>query len=263
MIGMFYRNVKLLGSWTIRVVTLVLSSQRVQAMLPAGLVLGPQDHTPPGTHPVRLYFASPMAGRMTMWPPGVLGMDDYREHVIGIPFVHRCSSPLPGPWMGPFYFMPRILLDNWGSALGGNMFWAFEKELAQIDREPGFYRVRNLYDRRPLVDIGWQPNGPWQPARSAPNFGPSIDIMDQPLVFRTLWTANFTMHWSTAMVRSIRSRLEVHEPYVPHMPPGRFDSSGLRGSINGSYELRISWATSMPYYPEFRPMLQALGSEVY
>jgi hypothetical protein len=71
------------------------------------------------------------------------------------------------------------------------------------------------------------------------------------------------MHWSTAMVRSIRSRVEIHEPYAPHMPVGRFDSSGLRRSAIGSYELRISWATSMPYYPEFRPLLQALGSEVY
>jgi hypothetical protein len=259
MIGMLYRNLKLLGSWTVRVATLVLPREQVAAMLPSGLVLGPQRLTPRGTHPLRLSFATPFAARMTHWPPGFLGMHDYREHVIGIPFVYRSGTPA----YGPFYFMPRLLLDNAGSALGGNMFWGFEKELCQIECRPGLFRARDLFDGHPLLELRWQPNGRWRPAQEARNFRPSMNITDQPLVFRTLWNANFTHYWSTAMVRSVRSRVEIREPYVPHMPVGRFDSAGLRSSVNGSYELRVTWATSLPYYPEVRPLLQALGSEVF
>lgn len=51
-----FAAVNLVGDFLARCVTLAWPSEIVRGFLPYGTTLGPQQLTPPGTHPVMLFF---------------------------------------------------------------------------------------------------------------------------------------------------------------------------------------------------------------
>lgn len=248
-----YRTIKLVGRWTIRVATLVLPTAHVRAMLPWGLELGAQDLTEPGTHPVRLYFGHPVHATMT-FPPRVMTMD-YCEQVLGVPYVRRSTGMVRGGASGPFYYMPRLWLNNAMAISGGLLWWGMEKRAAQIEPGENTYRVGTQgQPSRPLLEAGWEYTGEYEPALGVPNFQAHRTMMDQPLIMQgfaslgpLLVGSSFTMTWGAAMVRSIRSRVQIYQPYVPGLPVGCFDSVGLDEAVLGAFELQTPWELALPY----------------
>ncbi len=70
------------GDATMRIVTLVFPSDDVRRLLPVGLDLGAQGVTPPGTHPVILFFMDVFRAEMSF--PTLLPNMTYHEHSIGV-----------------------------------------------------------------------------------------------------------------------------------------------------------------------------------
>jgi len=212
-----YRLMKLIGYWRIQVVSLKLPRANVIAMLPDGIALGEAPGVDPGYHPVRLYFNSVVA---TMsFPPGFPTII-YSEHVTGIPYTYRTSTPYRGAYDGPFYYMPHVWTStNWGGvmALGGRPFWGIPKTLGRftsddpelspppwwggpLDAGIGRHYVQlaepygdvilsdniSLHDNR-ILGLDWDAAEPYFPVdseRGKSEFFRQREIMDQPLLMR-------------------------------------------------------------------------------
>jgi hypothetical protein len=140
-----YDTITLDGEGTFRGVTLSLPTGQVRRMLPAGLELGDQRVTPPGTHPVILLFNDLFRAHMNI--PSLLPSLTYNEHTIGIPYSYVTRGPLTGSTPGPYYYMPSLELDNLSAILGGRLFWGYNKRLAHFESTAGRYTIRDGRDR--------------------------------------------------------------------------------------------------------------------
>ena len=80
-----FAAVNLHGDGTMRGVTVALPSDRVSDFLPAGMKLGEQNVSPPGTHPVILFFHDMFRAQMSI--PMLLPNMTYHEHSVGVPFT--------------------------------------------------------------------------------------------------------------------------------------------------------------------------------
>lgn len=255
-----WQFVQLVGDGDIRCATLVLPTPQVRALLPWGLDLEPQTLTPPGTHPVVMFFQDMLRAHMTV--PTLLPSMSYHEQVVGIPFV-RCQT-VAGPVPGPFFYMPNLFLDDWLAILGGRLYWGFAKQYAQYEVTRGRYAARDAYG--PLVALDHEPTGRWRPASEMPNFEPwcrpRTGIMCQPLIamlpmgMGPLFVASdFEKHWPSAQVRPLTTRVHIHRSFVPALPTGAFPrhgpAPGLDRTVVGSFQVRARWRLTLPYLPEW------------
>ena len=87
-----FAAVNLHGDGTMRGVTVALPRDRVSDFLPAGMKLGEQSVSPPGTHPVILFFHDMFRAQMSI--PTLLPNMTYREHSVGVPFTYISPDAL-------------------------------------------------------------------------------------------------------------------------------------------------------------------------
>jgi hypothetical protein len=253
-------NVQLVGSALMRGVTLTLPTRRVEELLPTGMRLRGQDLTPPGTHPLVLFFYHIFRAHMTIPTP----MPDltYYEQIVGVPFVDVVGdfpNPVPG---GPFFFMPQLLLTDYLATLGGRLYWGFAKDLAQITETERSYEVRGL-DGRPLIKLELEHTGDAKPVRDYPHFERMQKVLDQPLVSQVplgvgpyFVASDFSKVWSSARMRPMTTVVHIAEEFVPGLPTGRFPIHGRAPGIDvdvlGSYEFVTDWTQSL-IYPTWFP----------
>ncbi len=248
-----YNDVRLIGDGVIRGATLVLPTQTVQDLLPHGLVLGPQTLTPPGTHPVVLFFNDLFRAHMNI--PTLLPNMTYHEQVVGVPFAYVTRS-IAGP-SGPFFFMPQLWLDNVLATLGGLLFWGFAKRLARFTVTADRYAAVDE-SGRPLISLDFEPVGEPAPLSQFPLFEPLRQLMDQPLVSQLpaamgplFACSDFAKNWHTARVRPLRSAVHIARAFVPGLPCGRFPETDLHPGIDespfGAYEIHSQWSQGLIY----------------
>lgn len=246
-----YRTIKLVGQWSLLASTVPLPKDEVRAMLPRGLVLGDQDLTPPGTHPVAFYFGFQGDAHMTF--PRFF-TKSYREALVGIPFTYRRGLLRKKTCCGPFFYMPRLLLDSALMTFGGRFGWGFEKVMARFWTLPNSYSVSSLLGDHALTSLDYEAAGEFRPALEVPTFAPQITLQDQPLIGQApaglgpfFECSNYNKIWSQAVVRPIKTVTRVTEPFVPGLRVGTFEAGGIDTSPLGSYELRAPWELTLPY----------------
>lgn len=253
--------INLNGNGTMRGVTLALPSDRVRDLLPAGLELGPQTVSPPGTHPVILFFHDMFRAQMSI--PTLLPNMTYREHSIGVPFSYITPGGLTPGHPGPYYFMPRLYLDNFNATLGGLLFWGFPKVMGSFLVTADRYTITDLSGER-LTSLAWYNDAAkgHKPIAAYPHFEPVRQMLSQPIISMMpaslgpfFILSDFDKKWDVATVRPLRTALEVDVEYVPGYAGGRYPaqgwSPGIDESVLGSYELRAPWRLSLPYPPLF------------
>jgi hypothetical protein len=252
--------VNLHGDGTMRGVTLALPTARVRDFLPAGLELGEQTVTPPGTHPVILFYHDMI--RATMSIPSLLPSMTYHEHSVGVPFAYMARGASGNRSLGPYYFMPRLYLDNFLAVIGGLWFWGFAKQPASFVVTENSYSISSPDGRR-LTSLSWESTSEHRPIREFPNFEPVRQMLMQPMISMLpaalgpfFFLSNFDKDWERATVRPLRTALEVDVEYVPSFTGGRYPnegrSSGIDESVLGSYELRAPWRLGLLYPPGLR-----------
>ncbi|MCK6590580.1 MAG: acetoacetate decarboxylase family protein, partial [Polyangiaceae bacterium] len=134
-----YNEIRLVADSIQRCVTLIWPTEVVERLLPVGMRLGEQCLTPPGTHPVNLFFHDMI--RVHMNTPTLLPHMTYNEHVVGIPFVYTTRNWLNWVSSGPFYYMPILLLDDVFAMSGGRLWWGFPKSPARFRTTRDSYLV--------------------------------------------------------------------------------------------------------------------------
>jgi hypothetical protein len=253
-----FNFVNLSGTGTMRGVTLALPTDRVREMLPKGLDLGPQNITPPGTHPIMLGFHDMF--RLHLSIPSLLPNMTYREHSVGIPFAYVTNDgPLTPASPGPYFFMPILLLDNIWATMGGVMFWGLPKRLATFSADATHYRVL-AGDGTPLTSASWEESGEYRPVSEYTYFEPVRQALMQPLIGMVplsmgpfFVVADFPKRWDVATLRPLHTITDVYTDYVLNYPSGRYPargrSPGIDESVMGSFELRTPWMMSAPYPP--------------
>jgi hypothetical protein len=245
-----------IGDGLTRVVTVALPCSKVRTLLPSGLTLGEQDVTPPGTHPVVFLFHGFTECQWSF--PTMLGSMNFHEQTAGIPFTYVWGN------LGPYYFMPKLYLDNAFVQMSGRWLWGLDKELAIMEATGSRYTVNSLAGRR-LVSLSWSTheNNGHRDIAGYPEFEPVRRMLSQKLI--TVFPAavgpwftltDFDRRWKLATVRPLRTWLEVDASYMPGLEGGCYpglDGSPENACVPGSYELNAPWWLSFPYRPMTSP----------
>jgi len=250
------------GEADTRGVTLALPIDRVRNLLPDGLELCPQEVTPKGTHPVIVFFQDMF--RVVLSVPTLLPSRTYREYCMGVPFSCISTRSITPGYPGPYFFMPKLYLDDPWPTITGVLGWGFPKRFASMMVTAERYDVSDLPGRR-LTSLSWKPDsgGNYRPVANWPNFAPIRAMLDQPLISMApaslgpfFILSDFDRNWDAALVAPMQTALDVDIEFVPGFQPGRYPASdwspGIDGSVLGSYDLRVPWRLSLPYPPLFR-----------
>ena len=263
--------VNLHGEGCFRGLTLALPTAQVLRFLPAGLVLGPQDVTPPGTHPVILSFNALYRAEMSV--PTLLPSLTYHEFTFGVPYSYlragrlgRALGALAGRRdttpHGPYYYMPRLFLDSVLATLGGLLFWGYAKKLARFTVGADRFAIQGE-DGAPQVSLAFSAQGEPQPVGHFPHFAAVQAMLDQPLVSQLpaalgpiFVVADFDKQWQQARLRPLATQVQVQDEFVPGFGPGNHPAGGASAGIDvavlGSYELTAPWQLGMPHAPLLR-----------
>lgn len=237
-------------------IALALPSSKVRNLLPAGLELGDQDVTPRGTHP--LIFLCHHFSECQFSFPNPLRSMNFHEQTVGIPFTFIREGAGAPCERGPYYFMPKLYLDDLWVLLNGRFWWGFNKELAIVCANDGRYTVTSRSGHR-LISLEWSARGESDHASIGyVGFAPIREMLSQALVsicpaalgpFFSL--TDFDRRWNLATVRPNDSILEVAPSYMPGFDGGLFTESGHSGGtgtfILGSFEIFGPWWLSLPY----------------
>ncbi len=249
------------GDATTRGVTLAMPLDDVRNLLPSGLEPGPQCVTPPGTHPVILYFHDFLRGGFSF--PNPFPRMGYREYSLGVPHVYLTQDSITPGHPGPWYFVPRLFLDNPFPVITGLLGWGFAKRLASIEVTADHYTVSDFSGRK-LTSLAWDPSvvGDFKPVGQWPNFVPIRAMLDQPVISQVplgfgpfFIGSNFDRDWDVAMLKPMQTAVNVDIELLIGCPCGRYPASGwgpgIDQSVLGSWELQAPWRLSMPYPPLF------------
>lgn len=248
-----------LGDGITRCAVLAIPSANVRSLLPANLELGDQNVAPTGTHPVVMLFHGFIHCQFSF--PTFLQPMRFHEQTFGIPFTRvRASNYAPGG-AGPYYFMPRLYLDDPWVWMIGRTYWGFEKEMAIVNASESSYTVTSLAGQR-LASLRWSNGGndPRPAMEDYHDFDPLRLMLSQPLISfspvvqGTVPTlTDFGRNWNLATVRPIQSVLEIDRSYMQGFEGGRYvlsgDSVRSTPSLLASYELSAPWWLSFPYFP--------------
>jgi hypothetical protein len=249
-----------IGDAITRGITLVLALPEVRALLPASLELGEQDVTPEGTHPVIFLFHGFSNCQFSI--PTLLQSLNFHEQTVGIPFTYvRAGIGVPDTF-GPYYFMPKLYLDDlWVSMIGRN-FWGFDKELAKVDVAADRYAV-SAGNGRQLASLTWsvpENDDDYLAAAMCPAFAATRRMLSQPLITQFpaaigpfFVLTDFDRRWNLAKVRPLRTVLEVDPSYMSGFDGGCFvageRSEDADSAAPAAYELVGPWWLSYPYQP--------------
>jgi hypothetical protein len=182
----------------------------------------------------------------------------FHEQTLGIPFV--CVSAAPGlPAAGPYYFMPKLYLDDrWNLFIGRN-FWGFNKELARVRVNAGSYTVTSMTGRR-LAGLTWSVSGdePRPAIGGYEQFESVRKMLSQtPLSFSPAAVGpiptltDFDRSWNLGTVRRLRAVLDIDAAYCPRFSGGHYETADETGQASGwpalAFEVSAQWWLSYPY----------------
>jgi hypothetical protein len=258
-----FSAINLGGDGVFRGVTLAVPKARVEALLPPGLALGPQDVTPPGTHPVIASYNDLTRAQMSV--PSLLPVLNYNEYTLGIPYSYIARGGLNRNSPGPYYYMPKLFLNSTLAVIGGVGFWGFRKDPAFFHVGDDRFVIRTQREQT-LTSLAWTPTGKFKPINEYPNFEPVRRMLDQPLISQVpplggpiYVVSDFDRRWEVATVRPLEITITIDEDFVPDCRSfasctiGRGTTApGIDESPLGSYELVAPWRLSLPYLPIMR-----------
>ena len=245
------------GSGVMRNVTLELPTPLVRSFLPPGLELGAQNMTRSGTHPVIMGFHYMIDEQTSL--PSLMPPLTYSEHSMGIPYCY-VTYGVPSPYApGPFFYMPKLFVNNALAALGGRMFWGYNKELATIGNTENSFTVYNALNQ-PVLSLHYELVGEPKPVTAYRDFPLQQQAISQPLVSHWPFglgpwyvAAGFPKVWQVATLQPMRAVVDIHAEYVSGLGTGRYPptghSSGIDSSVVGSYVLNAPFELSYPYFP--------------
>jgi hypothetical protein len=164
---------------------------------------------------------------------------------------------------GPFFFMPRLNLDNFLATAGGLLWWGFAKQLAHITVTRNRYSVAERDSGAPLISLDFEPTGDYQPLPRLPHLEPVRRMLDQPILSQLplgigpyfVWS-DFDKHWPTARVRPLSTVVTISQEFVQGLPNGRYPAEGRCQGIDqlvlGSYEIRTQWRQGLIHPSAFQ-----------
>ncbi|MBZ5710483.1 NAD(P)-binding protein [Nannocystis pusilla] len=251
------------GTLDARVAVLVLPSETVRQLLPAGLELAPQPVVPSGWHPVYLFFSHEI---FRAW----FGTMDYEELLIGVPWV-QISDP-KASYPGPFIYMPRLYLNELLPCELGVHMYGWEKQMGTLNV---------VGDGSPKVQFTVTPKGGSAPAvtgefTEVPGVGPksSADVrnflivrqlFEQPTISQALHiidpnsfnsphagpflAANNILQADdpSATIQPLAATITIGASLTPPgIPPGTYRVPSLVDAELGAFRIRCPQAISLP-----------------
>jgi hypothetical protein len=144
------------GNGLTRGIALALPSSKVRNLLPAGLELGNQNVSPRGTHPL-VFLCHDFSECQFSFPNPMRSMN-FHEQTVGIPFTFIPEGACAPAARGPYYFMPKLYLDDLWVWMNGTYWWGFNKEIAIIDENSSRYTVTSTNGPR-LLTLEWSIRG--------------------------------------------------------------------------------------------------------
>ncbi len=229
-----------------------VASDFLQSLLPADLVLAPQNFTPTGQHPLLLMFnntwlkTNPNLERIATVEN--IGLDlNYFEFIVMIPYVQFKNPQYNGK--GPYCFLPILYLNSVLAVLGGRIFWEFNKEMAGFSVDASEFMVTQESGNATLLSAESLMAGFMQPDKSIPNFQTIAPILQLPVIehgpygyvssIYKIFFENLSISPTGAMFSNETSKF---------LPPGLISSPSITENPLGGFLMNYEWKLS---YIEF------------
>jgi hypothetical protein len=248
------------GRMTAVVAILPLAREAAQAMLPAGLGLAAQNHTPGDRHPLVLILGQQSNVRPRPLPLGA----DYLEFILAVPFVeHRGRAR-----RGPFCYCPRLFLDRRLPTVLGRLLYGYAKRRAAIEMTENSYRIADLDDGELLLSADFRSTAATvEPSRSS-----AALFFDLPVIAQagdSWWYSFADFGLDRAVVQPVELALVIHRPFVSGLPVGGFRIAGVEAAAARAFRIRTNWRLAGPWArrlppasgrPEARPQPEPAAS---
>jgi uncharacterized protein with NAD-binding domain and iron-sulfur cluster len=223
----------------------------LQAILPPGMTLHPQDLTPKGTHPVTI-LANRQLGVRASALPGFLGFRPYFEAIISVASVQVDGHP------GVFNYLPNLYLSNRAAQLSGRWFYGFDKRMGRLAMGNADYSVATP-DGSPVWSARYQARGFAGSLMDSPDAGRVQTLCDQVIVTQgklSRWQfSSFDFSLGTAEITPVAAEITIEDSALAELPAGRMSAPPLAVSggatrhghgLPGAFRIRTSWTLSNP-----------------
>lgn len=229
-----------------------VGSDFLQSLLPADLVLAPQNYTPGGQHPLLLMFnntrlkTNPNLERIASESNIALELK-YFEFIVMLPYVQFKDPQYNGK--GPYCFLPVLYLNSILAVLGGRIFWEFNKEIAGFSVQPSEFSVTQESADAVLLSGLTLLMGYMQPDKSIPNFQAITPILRLPVIehgpygyvssIYKIFFEGLDISPAGAMITNTSCKF---------LPPGLINSPSIIEKPLGAFHMDYNWKLS---YIEF------------
>lgn len=246
------------GTFDATVFIVPLAKEKVQSILPKGLELAPQTSTSEDKHPVLVILGKQKRVRNVMGSSTLPYEFNYTETVVAIPYTQVSKNRLRGvKYRGPYYFMPKIFLDNAVPQILG-LPYGYEKvqsafALAPKKVEGKTYASYSISKGgKTFVSALSQAASEVGSPEDFANFAEVQQMLDQPIIgIRKDGFTCSSFDWNkdnNLQIQSITASLRVASPLV-HGGIGPFDfsSKGIARAKLGAFNILSDWHMVGPF----------------
>lgn len=248
------------GQYVANLLTVNFPKAVAKGFLDPGLELGavPAGLVPDGMHPVIFCFGEQGDVGPTKWW--------YNEFIMSVPYAYVTETQ-----KGPFNFATRLFLDNAThfitarQAIAAGWGYGIAKRSAHMSTTPVMpwgiedheYLINDRDDAsKRFLTFNSHATTEWRTPSDFPNFAPVVDAIHIPNIGDTSMTGKdatgkwacfvFDWHLEHARVASIEGQLTINFAYVPGLPTGQHNFTGIADSKFGAYRLATNWTIGMP-----------------
>lgn len=165
------------SSYDGKIVYAEIDRNLVADVLPPSLRLADPKGPVVTKHPIILIYGKQKQPETTLLGPPPLPIADYDELILIIPFVQSTNG---SHWHN---YVVRMYLDSPAAVFGGNVFFGYRKELAELDDTSGFDVSQSGILRFEAAD---NPTSAWMSAAEADmqftHFKDLREIMEMPIL---------------------------------------------------------------------------------
>ena len=238
------------GTYEATVFVLSLPQSEVRALLPAGLELGAQNSTGAEKHPVLVILGKQKRVRNVVGRTTLPYEFNYTETVLAVPYTRLSAGTLPrAKYRGPFYFMPKIFLDNRVPQFLGYAY-GYNKVIAKLVADTGTYLISR--GAQSLLNASFVSQAAFASPERFPKYAEVERMMKQPIIGkRPDGFVCSAFDWNpenNLRIQPVSGTLQILVPLMNgSVGPLFYKSRSIKDARLGSFNVNSAWGLRGPF----------------
>lgn len=230
-----------------------VASDFAQSLLPAELILAPQNYRPAGQHPLLLMFNDTNLNSNPNVEKHILGgvlpelKLHYYEFIVMLPYVQFSDSRYQSK--GPYCYLPVLYLDSYAAVAGGRLFWEFNKEMAVFSVDDSSYTITATSTGKPLLSAQTGIMSTMVTDNTVQGFRDIAPMLVLPVIEHGPYgyvSSVYNIDFDNIDIAP--ASLDLINQSSSYLPPGTFSSPSILQQSLGAFYMNYNWALS---YIEF------------